>query len=244
MGSSAKNSCKQSKVNSVGFRKVSLVKIFPKRTRIFRLIQSQYSANGFYRQICAHGDVKHDKIVALLIAVLFSVTVIPLVPRNSVVRQTAAQSSNELIIGTTSQVPSPTDLNPVRNIVTYYLAETYASLIGWDSEGNYVPLLAQNWTVSADGLTYTYNLRPNLKWSDGTPLNSSDVAFTVNLLATQSILWYYLFSPLEQPSNSTLTGEALINGSVTTPSATQVVFHLSAPASTFLIYMGGRTDLS
>ncbi len=184
--------------------------------------------------------MKHDKIVALLIAVLFSVTVIPLVPRNSVVRHTAAQSSNELIIGTTSQVPSPTDLNPVRNIVTYYLAETYASLIGWDSEGNYVPLLAQNWTVSADGLTYTYNLRPNLKWSDGTPLNSSDVAFTVNLLATQSILWYYLFSPLEQPSNSTLTGEALINGSVTTPSATQVVFHLSAPASTFLIYMGGE----
>jgi peptide/nickel transport system substrate-binding protein len=185
--------------------------------------------------------VKYDKIAALLIAVLFSVSIVPLVPRNSVVKQVAAQgNSNELIIGTTSQVPTPTDLNPVRNIVTYYLAETYASLIGWDSQGNYVPLLAQNWTVSADGFTYTYNLRPNLKWSDGAPLNSSDVAFTVNLLATQSVLWYYLFSPLEQANSSTLTGESLVPGSVTTPNATQVVFHLNAPASTFLIYMGGE----
>jgi peptide/nickel transport system substrate-binding protein len=204
-------------------------------------LQSQYFANGFYSQSLTGGIVNHHKVLALLIAVLFCVTVIPLVP-SSLVRQASATSasSNELVIGTTAQIPAPTDLNPIKNIITYYLAETYASLIGWDSVGNYIPLLAQNWTVSPNGLTYTFNLRPNLKWSDGQPLNSSDVAFTANLLATQAPLWSYLFAPLEQPSNSTITGEALINGSVVTPNATQVVFNLAYPSSPFLIYAGGQ----
>ena len=185
--------------------------------------------------------MNNSKVVAVLIVALFSVSMFPLIPHSAVKHVAAASaSSNELVIGTTAQIPAPTDLNPIKNIITYYLTETYLSMIGWDSVGNYVPLLAQNWTVSSDGLTYTYNLRPNLEWSDGTPLNSSDVAFTVNLLATQAPLWSYLFSPLEQPNNSTITGESLINGSVETPSATQVVFHLSSPYSPFLIYAGGE----
>ena len=104
----------------------------------------------------------------------------------------AAASSNELVIGSTSP-PTTTDLNPIKIITTYYMAETYASLIGWDSVGNYVPLLAQNWTISSDGLTYTYNLRPNLEWSDGQPLNSSDVAFTFKLITEQAPLMVLSF---------------------------------------------------
>jgi peptide/nickel transport system substrate-binding protein len=38
-----------------------------------------------------------------------------------------------------------------------------------------------NGGISADGLTYTIKLRSGLKWSDGTPLTSDDVAFTFNL---------------------------------------------------------------
>jgi ABC-type transport system substrate-binding protein len=39
----------------------------------------------------------------------------------------------------------------------------------------YLPGLAQNWTVSPDGATYTFNLRPNVHFSDGTPLNAYNV---------------------------------------------------------------------
>jgi peptide/nickel transport system substrate-binding protein len=41
------------------------------------------------------------------------------------------------------------------------------------------PALAISWKTSKDGKTITFNLRPNLKFSDGTPFSSEDVAFTV-----------------------------------------------------------------
>lgn len=40
--------------------------------------------------------------------------------------------------------------------------------------------LAYQWQVSPDGLTYTFDLRKNLKWSDGQPLTADDVVFTFN----------------------------------------------------------------
>ena len=42
------------------------------------------------------------------------------------------------------------------------------------------PGLAESWTESNGGKTYTYKLRPNLKWSDGQPLTAEDIAYTVN----------------------------------------------------------------
>src|SRR3954470_11314182 len=43
-----------------------------------------------------------------------------------------------------------------------------------------IPGLAASWTKSPDGRTFTYKMRPGLKWSDGQPLTSEDIAWTVN----------------------------------------------------------------
>jgi oligopeptide transport system substrate-binding protein len=40
------------------------------------------------------------------------------------------------------------------------------------------PGVAQSWTVSADGKTWTFILRPGLKWSDGAPITVDDVVFS------------------------------------------------------------------
>ena len=179
-----------------------------------------------------------NSLLAVTVALLLVVSMVPFIPQSH--RQSAAQSSSsQLVIGSTTS-PDTVDLNPIKMITTYVMAETYAPMIGWDSVGNYVPMLAQNWTVSADGLNVTYNLRPNLVWSDGQPLNSSDVAFTFDLISAQSPLWYYLFSPIQSANKSTITGQMVTPGAITTPSATQVIFHLSGPAATFLIYAGGQ----
>ena len=42
------------------------------------------------------------------------------------------------------------------------------------------PGLAESWTMSNGGKTYTYKLRDGLTWSDGKPLTAEDVAYTVN----------------------------------------------------------------
>lgn len=58
----------------------------------------------------------------------------------------------------------------------------FASLVTRDESGKPIPELAERWDTSDDGLTYTFHLRPNLKFSDGTPLTADDVAFTLTLL--------------------------------------------------------------
>jgi peptide/nickel transport system substrate-binding protein len=42
--------------------------------------------------------------------------------------------------------------------------------------------LARSWEVTPDGLMYTFHLRPNVYWHDGTPLTADDVVFTISLL--------------------------------------------------------------
>lgn len=55
-----------------------------------------------------------------------------------------------------------------------------------DDNGNIIiePSLAESWEVSEDGRTYTFHLRDNVKFSNGSPLTSSDVLYTLTRLLT------------------------------------------------------------
>lgn len=56
---------------------------------------------------------------------------------------------------------------------------THAGLMGLSGSGELVPVLAERYEISSDGKTYTFTLRENLKFSDGTPLTAQDVVYTV-----------------------------------------------------------------
>jgi peptide/nickel transport system substrate-binding protein len=57
------------------------------------------------------------------------------------------------------------------------------SLLTSKANGELMPLLAEAMPkVSADGQTYTFKLRQDVKWTDGTPLTSDDVLFTYDLI--------------------------------------------------------------
>ncbi|RWS40220.1 ABC transporter substrate-binding protein [Bacillus mycoides] len=58
----------------------------------------------------------------------------------------------------------------------------FAPLVGLDKEGKPIPILAKKWDISGDQLTYTFHLKDDLKFSDGSPLTADDVAFTLTLL--------------------------------------------------------------
>jgi oligopeptide transport system substrate-binding protein len=54
-------------------------------------------------------------------------------------------------------------------------------LVGLDAKTlKVVPNLAQSWDVSPDGKTYTFHLRPNLKFSNGDPLTAQDFAYSID----------------------------------------------------------------
>ncbi|GFZ98511.1 ABC transporter substrate-binding protein [Paenibacillus marchantiophytorum] len=58
----------------------------------------------------------------------------------------------------------------------------FSSLVAIDKAGLPVPALADKWEISNDGLQYTFHLRPDLKFSDGSPLTAEDAAFSLTVL--------------------------------------------------------------
>ncbi|HEY8921856.1 MAG TPA: peptide ABC transporter substrate-binding protein [Candidatus Limnocylindria bacterium] len=56
-----------------------------------------------------------------------------------------------------------------------FLLQLYAGLTRLDEDGKPYASLAESWTVSGDGRTYTFHMRSGLTFSDGTPLDASDV---------------------------------------------------------------------
>jgi peptide/nickel transport system substrate-binding protein len=80
------------------------------------------------------------------------------------------------------EVGSPRFINPLLAISDAdrdLSVLTYAGLMGLSGSGNLVPVLAESYTVSPDGKIYTFTLRANAKFSDGTPVTAQDVVMTV-----------------------------------------------------------------
>lgn len=48
-------------------------------------------------------------------------------------------------------------------------------MVRLDDKGEPEAAIAKSWTMSDDGTTYTFHLRPNLKWSNGEPLTAHDL---------------------------------------------------------------------
>lgn len=69
--------------------------------------------------------------------------------------------------------------NPWYTYGGLHMAMMYESLVRVSGDGtSYKPYLASDYSVSDDGLTYTFNIRDTSVWSDGTPLTMDDVLFT------------------------------------------------------------------
>src|SRR5205814_7266724 len=81
---------------------------------------------------------------------------------------------------------------------------------------------ASNGGISKDGLTYTFHLRPGLKWSDGQPLDARDVDYS----------WRLWTNPKFTPGNS--TGFNLITSADVSSDNRSITFHLKQPFEPFL----------
>ena len=58
--------------------------------------------------------------------------------------------------------------------IYYYLNGTLVTI---NTKGDIIPYLADSWTVSADGLTYTFKLHPGVKFHNGDPLTAKDFVY-------------------------------------------------------------------
>ena len=77
--------------------------------------------------------------------------------------------------------PSPETIDPALNSAVdgaNMIIHAYEGLLKFDRDNNIVAGLAEKWEQSEDGLTWTFHLRPNLKWSDGSPLTAEDFVYS------------------------------------------------------------------
>ena len=110
------------------------------------------------------------------------------------------------------------------NDYTEYMAgvNLYEALTTLDGSGAIQPLLAESWTTSEDGLTWTFTLKEGATFQDGTPVEAKDVVWSVNRLLAINEGPSYLFEGVLQ------------EGAVTEIDSRTVQFVLSQTYAPFL----------
>lgn len=108
----------------------------------------------------------------------------------------------------------------------------YDTLLWKDGSGELLPWLAKSFKRSEDQLTYTFELRDDVKWSDGRPLTADDVAFTFD--------YYAKHDPLSPP---VIIQPPRGIAKVTVSGASTVAFTLDAPRVTFPDQIAGAVPI-
>ena len=110
----------------------------------------------------------------------------------------------------------------------YVVGLASANLIIESPSGKLEPQLATSWTQSPDKLSWTINLRPNAKFSNGKPVTAADVLYTFDQI---------LGASSQSPAKSSFTG--IVKSVAAGPGGTSVVFKLAQPYSDFPYLLTG-----
>ena len=126
------------------------------------------------------------------------------------------------------------------------LVNTYDGLVEYDGEGNLKPALAESWTVSEDGLTYTFKIREGAIWTDAQGNKVADVKADDFVAGFQHMMdaaggLEYLVQGLivnaDEYIRGTVTDFAQV-GVKANEATNEVSYTLCQPTSYFLTYLG------
>lgn len=92
--------------------------------------------------------------------------------------------SGGTLIYATDREPTCLDPHVAGDMPQVFLAQQVLdSLVSMDAEGHIGPWLAKSWEISPDGLTYTFHLRDDVRFTDGTPFNAAAVKANLDHMA-------------------------------------------------------------
>jgi oligopeptide transport system substrate-binding protein len=148
----------------------------------------------------------------------------------------ATASAATLNRGTASE---PGTLDPhvaTGNSAAPILYDMFVGLTSFDFTGAIAPGAAESWTISDDGKTYTFTLREDLKWSDGSPMTAEDFVWSYQRLVTPATAARFasFFYAIENAREIVRGQKAPETLGVSAPDERTVVFRLRFPAAYFL----------
>ena len=84
------------------------------------------------------------------------------------------------------------------------IADYTDGLMQMDADGQAVPAIAESYDLSDDGLTYTFHLRTDAKWSNGTPVTAADFVFGWQRAVDPDVAseYAYMLSDIGQVENA------------------------------------------
>lgn len=115
-------------------------------------------------------------------------------------------------------------------------ADLFTGLTATDAAGRIVPGAAERWSVSSDGLRYEFDLRRDLRWSDGRALTAADcvASFRRMLAPATAALLGYRYDAIRN-THAVRTGRSAPDAlGVSHSGATRVSFQLERPETDFL----------
>ncbi|MFF7249318.1 ABC transporter substrate-binding protein [Embleya sp. NPDC008237] len=95
---------------------------------------------------------------------------------------------------------SPADITAV------VMRNVFDSLVAEEPGGKFVPWLASSWTLSPDGTTYTFELRTDVRFTDGTPFDAEAVKANLDHIAAPATKSQYAASLIGSYQSTTVTG--------------------------------------
>ena len=127
--------------------------------------------------------MKTKRLIAVILAVVMCLSAMALL--------SSCGNSKKDDAGITVQIgPNPETLDPALNSAVdggNMLITLYETLLIIDEDNKVQPGQAEKYTVSDDGLTWTFTMRDGLKWSDGTELNAKDFEYTFKRLTNTEL---------------------------------------------------------
>ncbi|UCH26576.1 MAG: ABC transporter substrate-binding protein [Trueperaceae bacterium] len=88
----------------------------------------------------------------------------------------APQYGGEVVVSITADPPGwDPSASTSQEIPRVVYHNVFEGLVRFDRDGNIVPALAESWTVSDDGLEWTFTIREGVMFHDGTPLTIDDI---------------------------------------------------------------------
>lgn len=106
-------------------------------------------------------------------------------PSAALAQTNPAPATSQAVAGGTLNIvyyPDPSQLVAINTSAggpQFVGSKIFDGLVSYDYALNPQPQIAESWTISDDGLDYTFNIRPGITFHDGTPLTSADVAFSI-----------------------------------------------------------------
>ena len=91
-----------------------------------------------------------------------------------------------------SSDPESVDPHKARSVqAANVLRDIGEGLLGYSPSGTLVAAAAESWTISEDGLTYTFRIRDTARWSNGDPLTAGDFVFSLRRLVDPATAAFY-----------------------------------------------------